>query len=254
MSPKTLELLEKLNPSIQIFQILSDQMSDSMLRIIAKADYGNQEKACFKLLKEIVITQKMPSKVEFILGECLELTRWSIPKDKEEHIIRAFSTTLLLILEATSDLNSLDENSTLAAFIDSNHELNLCKLAQKLLVWRLLQDYQYEISFEEVDDKNLIDEYDLDEFKWFGLFILLIFNQENEEIVSQVVEIILHQDKSYLVKENFLLGRTNFNQRFEIWKSLTSKLIEHKNYIRNEELLQKIDKIIDCVVKDKIMY
>ena len=98
------ELLKRLGYSYQnLITEFSGLVTDNICWQIAKADYGHSAQECFEYLKQMITTQQMPAKVEFILIECLELTRWITPQTRSEHIARAFSCALLLILQGTSN-------------------------------------------------------------------------------------------------------------------------------------------------------
>ncbi len=169
-----LELLNKLNSSWRdILSELSKSMTDEMLQFIASADYGYKEDKCFSYLNEIVTTQETPNQIEFILSECLELTRWIEPSNKKEHICRAFSCSLLLILENKSNYTPIsDENETLAALIESITILKIAQYStQDLIVWRILSDYnkERELYLADEEDKYYVDEITLNPFFIYSL-------------------------------------------------------------------------------------
>ena len=85
------EIFKKLKASKNnILQELSALMTDEMLWVIAEADYGYKKEECFGYLKNIVSTKKAPSKVPFILGECLQLTHYSEPKIGKNILLEVF--------------------------------------------------------------------------------------------------------------------------------------------------------------------
>ena len=142
-----LDLLHEMPASWRdLLAALSLLMTEEMLQGIAAADYGYEAEKCFAYLKKVVMTQEIPKEVDFIVTECLELTRWIVPNNREEHLCRAFSCCLLLILDQKTNYTPIsDENETLVGLIESSTALNLAsKLTQNLVVWRLLADYKEE--------------------------------------------------------------------------------------------------------------
>lgn len=271
-----LELLKSYQYSSQVILAeLSGYMTDNMLLRIAEADYGYRANACYGYLKKIVATQQTPTQVDFILTECLELTRWITPKSREEHITRAFSCALLLILENTSTYESIsDENETLATLLDSITTLKIAfSAAQELIVWRILSDYEKEKKWHESDQalQKHINEITINPFFIYGFLLLLVFNQENEADIDRVLEWNINMEKyarnlppfrneyitphmpSAVLAKPFLLGTTNFKQRHDLWKSLTQQMTSWKAGIASELLHQRLDALIDCILNKKAM-
>ncbi|MGH1334972.1 MAG: hypothetical protein ACRBFS_02515 [Aureispira sp.] len=247
-------LLNELTASWQdLLAVLSPLMTEKMLQSIASADYGYQKEECLCYLKAIVKNQKVPTQVAFILTECLELTRWTLSTEKEEYLCRAFSCCLLLILDQQSNYTPIsDENETLAILIESITTLNLApKLAQNLIVWRLLMDYKEEEAWyiEEQDD---VSEITLSPFFIYGLLLLMVFNEEPPAAVEQVLDwsIAMHLESTNSIffdkeKEHiFLLGTTNFNQREAVWKYLSQQMKEWSTYITIGVVRDKLDQVI----------
>ena len=267
-----LELLKQYNASsTQLLVGLCNMMTDEMLWKIAEADYGYQKEECFKMLKQIVTTQQTPKAVEFILGECLELIRWIEPKTDEEHKMRAFCAGLLLILEANSDFENLDENANLATLIESLTALDLCcKVAEEMIVWRLLHDYEMEVeSYLEDDDGALyIHEIGSDEFFIYALLLLMVHNRAEGKQVVIVLNWFIdmekerqniapfynpNRDETYVLENRtntLLLGATYHNLRHDVWKRLSQNMLAWKTYLKNEEIVAPIEKIVACITNE----
>ncbi|OJJ23129.1 hypothetical protein BKI52_01900 [marine bacterium AO1-C] len=276
-SPKIpFKLLKNLPHSPQIaLKELSGLMTDSMLKQISVADYGMGADECLRYLQTIVDAGKTPEQVKFILTECLELTRWITPESKEEHLTRAFSTVLLLILQNTSNYESIsDENETLASLLDSCTAMNISsKAVQALIVWRILKDYEEEkvMYLSDESSKDYVDEISTNDFFIYGLLVCLVFNQEEERAIDRVADWLIDMDKDsknmapFYSKQRaehmslqqltrpFLLGQTDFKQRHDLWKKLSKQLLDWKSYIQSEQIHQKLETIVDCIVHEKVM-
>lgn len=247
------EIFKKLDATKNsILHELSALMTDEMLWVIAEADYGYKKEECFSYLKGIVSTKKIPPKIEFVLGECLQLTHYSEPKNREEHIIRAFSATLLLILENTSNIQSMcDEDFTLASLIDSVTILKIAHYsAQELIVWRMISDNNEEKEFcTQNDDKHGDEDIYVNGFFAYALLLLMVFNKEDQEYIESYLTAIEN-------KKIFQLKTNNFNyfkecRNYNLWKRLSNEMIQWKEHIMSKKVNSKLDIIIDCIVNNK---
>lgn len=271
-----LDFLGEFNSNwINLFHQLSKLITDEMVWYIAKADYGYKKEVCYEQLKKILETKDFPLKPEFILLECLELTRWIIPKNKNEHIIRAFSSVLLLILADKSEYFSDGENETLIILLDSVLSLRLeFENVQQFVIWRILSDYEKEKKYYiEEDDIESIDEITIDEFFIYALLLTMVFNVQKEKDVEIVADWILEMDKynknlpPYYSKERegnlqkynividpkqFILGTTNYNQNHYLWKEVSKKVLQDTKYIKQESISIKLDNIIKCILNEEI--
>lgn len=72
-------------------------IDDALLRQIAEADYGDDADPHFQALKLIRDTLQVPAPLKWEPKEVLELTRWSEPKDDDDHAKRAFACAVLLV-------------------------------------------------------------------------------------------------------------------------------------------------------------
>lgn len=97
-----------------------DGMSEKLLTKIAKQGYDYDEKECYTELKQIVQSKSLPTVRSQMLVEALEMSRWLIPNDSNEHQCRFFSCALLLIFERESEYNPSGElSNTLAPLLES---------------------------------------------------------------------------------------------------------------------------------------
>lgn len=260
------EILNEMNAGWEdALGALSVLMTDEMLQFIAAADYGYEQEKCYKLLKEIIREQKPPQERDFDLFECLELTRWLTPSNDVEHKCRAFSCTLLLMFTHTSNYEPIsDENETIVSLIDSVAALKVGqKEMQALLTWKILADYKLELDgyLEDEEDKEYIDEITIDPFFIYGLLLLMLLNDEDDKAINQVLKWSIDMEKDVknippfaneyraknITKEEkeapYLLRTTNFNQRHELWQSLSKnvlKLISENSVELNYSDLRKV--------------
>ncbi len=269
-----LDLLGKFHSHwIDLFNQLSELMTDEMIWCIAKADYGCDKDLCYEQLNKILKTKDFPLEPEFILIECLELTRWTTPKNDKEHIIRAFSSMLLIILVNKSEYHPInDENDTLIALLDSVLYLELdCKPIQELIVWRILSDYEKEKQYY-IDDNDLesIDEIVINELFIYTLLLAMVFSVQKEEDVEIVADWLLEMDKynknlppyyskereEYLKKYNipqyFILSTTNYNHYHYLWKEVSKKMLLKIKYIKRKSVHLKLESIIKRILDEKI--
>ncbi|MFT3793095.1 hypothetical protein [Flavobacterium sp.] len=268
--------MERLDSGFEkILSELSVLMTDEMLRKIAAADYGYGEEGNFKILKGIATSQQLPSMVDFGVTECLELTRWILPANREEHLVCAFSSALLLILQEVSDHETIgDQNAELATLIESLTVLEIAtESAQELIIWRIVSDYKKELALYLADeeDRYCIDEITVNAFFIHALLLLLVYNKADEKDIGLVVDwsIDMEKDAKNLApfynpnressmtsadrEATFLLGTTHFNQSHEIWKTVTKQMIDWKKWIISANIHKKLEAIIDCVIHEKPM-
>lgn len=274
--PIPFEILKRLElPPQVVLQALSPLMTDDLLEQIAMADYGRGAEECMEYLKEIVHRQQTPQKVTFIFSECLELTRWLLPESRDEHLRRAFSCTLLLILQSTSNYDNItDENEVLAGLTDSIVALQIApKAVQGLIAWRILTDYEEEkaVYLEDEDSKDYVDEIFINEFFIYALLLMMLFNQEAEKDVERVVTWLIDMEKDIQnitpyynqqqamhlsdkhLNTSFLLGRSGFNQRPDVWKKLSTQMLTWTAYISTPSIKTKLETMVDCIVNEKVM-
>ena len=269
-----LDLLKGIKPSwLNIFHQLTELMTDEMLWYIAKADYGCNKDICHKHLKEITTTGNFPSNPEFILIECLELTRWTKPKNKKEHIITAFATILLLILYVKSDYLLEGENETLITLINCMENLDLgFENTQQLLAWIILSNYNLEKEeYLEGEDYESLSEIEIDKFFIYALLITLVFNKEEETKIDIVTDWLINMYKYekniepyyskewdlYNQKTNTILNMNQFllsegYQRNDLWKEMTEKMLQKIEFIKTPELINNLKYILNIIKMEKI--
>jgi len=252
-----LKILKKYQPNKNgLLTEISSAVTDKMLDTISKADYGYGSEICFPILQQIRDTKTTPLKTEFIVGETLSLRQWREPKTREEHIERLFCSTTLLMLYPTDGISiGYDETAPLAAFIESVYTLdsNYYQQALSLITWRMLFEEEYEYQ----SDLDSLLHSSTDGFYIYTLILLLILNQKAEEDVSFLVQMLIEIDKDsridglFVENETFLLGLTNYDQRHNVWKTNSEKMLTQLDYLTDVKLKETLQKIGKAIINDK---
>ena len=252
-----LALLKKHKPQKNaLLEVIAAEVTDQMLDHISKADYGWESEICYPILKEIQQTKTTPLKTEFIVGETLSLTQWEEPKTTEKHIRRLFCSTTLMMLYPTDGISiGYNEVAPLAAFYESVAVLDkkYHKAALALLAWRILYDneHEYESSIDSLLNSTTTT------FYIYTLLLLLILNKEAEDEIKPVVKLLLKMDKNerddgfFIENDTFLLGLTNHQQRHDVWKTNTQKMLNQIDYISDVDLKETLQKIGKAIIESK---
>ncbi len=146
----TADSLYHLDPTDEpLLHLVFGNVDDSMLREIAKADYGMEADAHLKALVAIK-DGDIPAPMEWEPQEVLELIRWSEPEDRtwkpgsfgvRGHWLRLFSCAVLIraAAEPQNDGRFTGEDSTIIQLVDSAMKLGqeTSLAALKFLCWRM---------------------------------------------------------------------------------------------------------------------
>ena len=246
-----------------------------MVLELASADYRYEQDICYNSLKNIIRTRNLPLIPEPILIECLNLTKWTKPKNKNDYVLTAFSTMLLLILEGEDKyVPDCDGNSILVVFLDSTLNLNINpKYIQEFIAWIILANYNQEKECF-LKEGEPIDEITIDsQFLIYTLMLILIFNSHNEKEVNIIADWLLDMDKfnknippfyskekeGYRNKyprragsERFFSGLEYYNQKLYLWKKMNRKMIQEIEYIKSNSLILKLKNIFNQLEKEEI--
>ncbi|WLD13960.1 hypothetical protein [Planctellipticum variicoloris] len=129
-------------------------VDDDMLRVISRADYGNQADELFPQLVQFRDTGQLPEPMEFWLHEVLALTRWSDPERPglsgfgygpsgiSGHWTRLFVCAALLRADVEPAVDVEDgATSTLAQLLVSASvmESSVNEAIGQFLTWRLME-------------------------------------------------------------------------------------------------------------------
>lgn len=145
------ELIEALRPDPdELLALLAAQVDDSMLRVIAEADHGEDVEHHLTALVGIRDAREIPAPMGFEPREVLELIRWSEPDDPRwrqsdeaavrDHVMRAFCCAVLVRAggEEGNPYGFDSEPDTLAQLLGSLDVLGepYQRAALRLLAWR----------------------------------------------------------------------------------------------------------------------
>ncbi len=233
--------------STKLLAAIAGEVSDSMLKEMATADYGQSPERHLEGLVGIRDRRLIPDPLEWHPREVLELIRWSQPEDpawspgstgRRGHVMRAFSCTALLISGGLprGRRDVMGDNQTLAQLIESVIELGLQfgPPTVELVLWRLTEG--------ERDPEE-------DAFFAFGAAILLAHGAPPglnarawTDLSSWVVEAEwLARQVSFRNEGGpWLLGVTNYNLRHALWKSLAQRFLAERSIPGTELLLEGI--------------
>jgi hypothetical protein len=221
-------LLVRLNPSrIDLMSRLARLLDQSMIKDIARADYGYGEEENVAVIQEICRTHEVPKPLEWEPGEVMALVRWSRPEDpdwgpgghgRRGHIMRAFCCASLLHDPHRGAGNS---NDSVARLIQSCHELGeeLLQLASAFLAWCLMET-------EPCDEDR--------PFHVLGVIIALAGRPGDEHDADLINRLIywlelevqrLSNDDVMTWGDRWLRDITNHDQSIDIWVDNAQRLL-----------------------------
>lgn len=208
-------------------------VDDSMLREIARADYGMDEAGHLAALRPIRDHGIVPVPMGWEPKEVLELIRWSQPEDpgwkpgstgERGHRMRAFACAALLraAAEPPNDGYFGGENSTLAQVIESALELGpeVQEAAARFLTWRTP-------GMGEDDERPFFA------FGLLALAVLLRAGRLSDDDLAAAARWVLAEEAAERAAlgaalppnaEEWLLGLTFFNSRDTVWRRLAGRI------------------------------
>ncbi|MEM8525426.1 MAG: hypothetical protein AAGG68_12370 [Bacteroidota bacterium] len=238
-----IELLTELKPNKSaLLQAVIPKMTQDMLWSIAQADYGHEADYCMQELQKINKTQVLPKKIKFMLKEVLELTRWSDAQTEKEHWKRLFACTNLLMIAHDTEL--MGENQTLANLLDSVLFLDkkLIQPAVQLITWRLLEDENNTDFYAEETP-----------FFIYALLYLMLHQKQSASKIKTLFQWLNEAEAKereiQVWSPTFLLGITNYGQRYLVWKELTRQLITEAEYLEDLELKEELLLVLGWILE-----
>lgn len=244
-SKNIIKLLEGLEPSkYELLSKVSGLVNDNMLRKIAEADYGYKADECFQELLKIRESKTTPGEIDFALQEVLELTRWSEPTNKEEHITRFYSSLLLIILYPNLKIHVNNENETLAVFIEDVLELgpSYYQPALQLISWRTLLDYQDELKAVLEDDGDEEDVF-LDPVLKYTLLLLMTLNNKPQEITERLQHWLFTPEDVGILVDTIESG-----QRSETWLSISKRIVPNQDIVEPKNINTALKQLLTCII------
>jgi hypothetical protein len=212
-----LDPIERLEPADGALLTLACQHVDnSMLREIAEADYGMDDKAHLASLRQIKSGGTLIP-LDWWPREVLELIRWSEPADPtwkpgalgtRGHWMRLFACTILIRAgaEPGNGGSFLGEDSTIIQLVDSamrlGHETTVA--AMRFLAWRFKTRPLYE------EDRS-----------YYAVALLLLsasINAYDPELLDLAINCTLSD-------ESPIADLFRQSQKSEVWRSITNRLL-----------------------------
>lgn len=225
------------------------QIEDSMLREIAKADYGHKAEEHFAALRRIRDGYSVPQPMEWIPHEVLSLVQWTDPENtarnptrtgERGHRIRAFACATLLWADVIGGCSD-DENQKLASLVDSSMVLDYDVKAALagFVTWR--------IGKLDVHSAN-------QPFYFVALLVLCILLQKRkklkDEVLGEVAEIAIMTEarvreaqceSGYIPRSSrWLFGLTFYDMRNDLWKSFATFIIQASDSMKSKESAKKL--------------
>jgi hypothetical protein len=200
----------------RLLGLLRPRVNRPMLRTLAQADYGSDEPRHLSALVAIWESGRVPFPLPWHPREVLELVRWD-EGDDTDHVRRAFACAVLCI-DAAGPEYSDGTGETLVTLLES------C----------LALGREFVESFAELVVALVEGQEDYDERVLFGLFALLLaqawLDPSDPRLPGLAVRLEAleseHAADGYArPEEGWLLGTTNFNQRHELWRRLSSRVL-----------------------------
>ncbi len=224
-------MLDQLHPDREeLLACIARQVTDDMLREIARADYGEDAAAHFDALVGIRDLYDVPAPLDWVPGEVLDLTRWSRPDEAHDatpervrrgHLCRAFACCALLLESAANDGSINGCPDTLVRLLGSVLTLGdeVAANATRFLAWRLGQPFADEMEAP---------------IYAFALLLLLLHTYDRDpkpEAIDVLAHWIVHEEVRLVTEEpnrlcssRWLMGLTGNQDRSE-WEQLTRTLL-----------------------------
>ena len=257
------ELLNRFSPSREaLLAWFQSRLDDRLLGVIAVADYGKDYQEHFRALRTIRDNLVIPSPLDWIPKEVLELQRWSEPENQaretrlssgEGHLSRAFVCTVLIMAAgnpvANQDISR--ESETSIQLVASSLVLGpeVSRLALRLLTWRM---------FSSISVSSTSSAINTEERPFLAFAILLLATAlkpapVDGPILKQLAEWVMEEEArarealgAYFPDRktmHWLLGLTRFNQKKATWLEVGRKVLlepSEAHPAEAEEVLQLI--------------
>jgi hypothetical protein len=197
----------------ELFDWLRGRVSARSLQTIASSDHIDHDKH-LEAVTEIARTGLIPQPLAWHPRETLELTRWA--KGTEvDHLARAFACTVLLI-DAAGPTYRDGHEQTIPVLIESCLELGAETLAPLVCLLATVAE-AYEACYTEMP------------FTLLGLLLAgAALDANDPRLASLAHRLIAHEEASDDVMvdpASWLLGRTRFDARHKLWRSLAAQLL-----------------------------
>jgi hypothetical protein len=189
----------------RLFDHLRARITPAQLREIARNDYGYREEESFAALSEIAATGRIPTPIEFHIRENLGLSRWG-DGPRVDHVERAFACTLLCLV-GSAGFGGDDES--MSVLLDSCIVLGADAVDGMLAL------------FAAMDDNVFIQ---------LGIVLGAAWRDPSDPRIVQAIARLDAIDRSLGPVHwpgGFVFGRSNFDQRYDLWRSLAQAILDH---------------------------
>lgn len=200
----------------RLLDLLRPRVDRHMLRTLAQADYGTDEARHLSALVAIWESGRVPHPLPWHPREVLELVRWD-EGDDTNHARRAFACAVLCI-DAAGPEYSDGTGQTLAIALDS------CLVLGREFVQAYVELAVALIQGQEDHDERAL-------FGLFGLLLAQAWLDPSDPRLPGLVTRLEALEAEHAVggyarpEEGWLLGTTDFNQRHELWRQLSARIL-----------------------------
>ncbi len=200
------------NPTA-LFDWLRERVSARSLEAIATTDHIDHDKH-LEAVTEIARSGLIPQPLASHPRETLELTRWA-KGDEVDHLARAFACTVLLI-DAAGPTYRDGHEQTIPVLIESCIELGTETLVPLTGLLATVAE-AYEAYYTEMP------------FTLLGLLLAgAALDANDPRLTSLSHRLVAHEEASddvMIDPKSWLLGRTRFDSRHKLWRSLAAQLL-----------------------------
>ena len=199
------------NPA-ELFDWLRERVSERSLRAIA-SDHIDHDKH-LEAITDIARTGLIPQPLAWHPRETLELTRWA-KGEEVDHLARAFACTVLLI-DAAGPTYRDGHEQTIPVLIESCLALGTETHAPLVSLLATVAE-AYEAYYTEMP------------FTLLGLLLAGAARDASDPRLTALSHrLVAHEEASDDVMvdpKSWLLGRTRFDSRHKLWRSLAAQLL-----------------------------
>jgi tetratricopeptide (TPR) repeat protein len=188
----------------RLFDDLRARITPEQLHAIASNDYGWRTQESLAILSEIAATGRIGVPLDGNVRENLELARWSGGPDVD-HVERAFACTLICL---AGPGNVGGEHESMSVLLDSCIALGAGAVDGMLGLFAAIAD---------------------DVFIQLGLVLGAAWRDPGDPRIAPAIARLDAIDRSFGAPPRwpggFVFGRSNFDQRYELWRSLARTIL-----------------------------
>lgn len=209
-----------------LLDTLCNEMTREDLEIVARADYGIDATENSEAIYHILRSRKIPTPLDWIPREALELVRWSEPEHEPDrlraHLRRAFASMIVFHADIEDGCRGGSIDATAAVMTESIHHLGsgFTEPAAEMVAWAIHRE-------KDVEDLP---------FLGLAFFSLSLPNRKrwNDHTIMQVAEWVMDREdessKSWINDYGmtgirpWLLTGTSRRMRDHVWRRIGADL------------------------------